>query len=184
MSSSPPHCSWHWHWVWGKTWNIFSYSHHAQIMWRLNCKNLFSIWISFSTEQTLQYFPRICKETFLIFGGNQDSVTLSVELLCYAGASPLTPTVVDLSDNRRECGDNTGHHWTTLWTTLWTTHSLKYFLPLKYYRSLTSYRETEAKYFLTTKHFLLLLNSETEYDTVLSHYLGFAGVIIQFGERN
>ena len=110
MSSSPPHCSWHWHWVWCKTWNIFSYSHHAQIMWRLNCKNLFSIWISFSTEQTLQYFPRICKETFLIFGGNQDSVTLSVELLCYAGASPLTPTVVDLSDNRRECGDNTGPH--------------------------------------------------------------------------
>ena len=74
-------------------------SHHAQIMCRLNCKNLFPSEYSFSSEQTLQYFPRICKETFLIFAGIRrcHSQCWCCSVLTAIQEPAVSPTVVDLS---------------------------------------------------------------------------------------
>ena len=53
---------------------------------KIELQELISIWISlFPSQQTLQYFPRICKATFLIFAGK----TVSLSALC-VGVGPCT----------------------------------------------------------------------------------------------
>ena len=47
-------------------------------VWTLNCKNFSSPWISYHSEQSLQYFARICTETFMLFGGKLSLRSLSL----------------------------------------------------------------------------------------------------------